>query len=184
MTLEQLTLPFIWLLNGFLAVVYLTLENIVTVALIPGLVWLVMLIPVVQRAWILAAAILSIVAGLSAPSVVGIWLLLMVYGSILAIKLEKFNVESLSWRIISGIAAYVLIGLGFSIYQGLAPSLSDPYGTFAQAKGYLDVIITIAVFLGPLGFVGLLVQSLFAHPPLEGRPEDIVYNVRTRGQQS
>ena len=183
MTLEQLALPLIWLLNGLLAILYLTFEHIVVVALIPGLVWLVTLVPAVQRTWILATTLLAIVAGLLAPSVVGIWLLLMTCGSILALKLEKFNTESLSWRIISGLAAYALIGLGFSLYQGLAPSLLDPYGAFAQGKSYLDILISIAVFLGPLGFVGLLVQALFAHPPLEGTPEDIVYNIRTRGQR-
>ncbi len=182
MDLHTLLLPFIWMLNGFLAVVYLTLENIVVVALIPGLIWLLSLVPKSQRYWMLATAVLAVAAGVAAPTVVSIWLLLMTYGSILAIKLEKFNQESLSWRILSGIAAYALIGIGFSLYSGLSSTLIDPYGTFAQGKGYLDIIISIAVFLGPLGFIGLLVQSLFAHPPIEGRPDEIVTTVRTRGR--
>ena len=181
MTLEPLILPFIWLLNGLLTVAYLTIENILGVALIPGLFWLLKLTPVIQRNWMWAAALLAILAGLCGPAAVGSWLVLMAYGAILAVKLEKFNPEALSWRVISGLAAYALTGLGFSLYQSLAPSLLDPYGTFAQSKGYLDILISIAVFLGPLGFVGLLVQSLFAHPPLEGTPESIVYTVRTRG---
>ena len=182
MELETLLLPFIWLLNGFLTIVYLTVENAVVVILIPGLIWLLKLTPKAQQKWILITSLLAVIAGLFAPPVVGIWLMMMAYGSVLAIKLEKFNAESLSWRVISGISAYALIGVGFTLYTTMSSILIDPYGTFAQGKGYLDIIISLAVFLGPLSFVGLLVQSLFAHPPLEGTPEDIVYNVRTRGQ--
>jgi hypothetical protein len=182
MTLDTLLLPFIWVLNGFLAVVYLVFENFTIVALIPLLVWLWKLTPKAQQWWMAATAVLAVAAGILAPFVVGLWLLLMSGGSILAISLEKFNQESLSWRVISGIAAYALIGIGFSIYNGLSPALIDPYGTFAQGKGYLDILISLAVFLGPLGFVGLLVQSLFAHPPIEGTPEELVTTVRTRGR--
>lgn len=184
MNFTTLTLPFIWLLNGMLAVVYLTIENIVVVALIPGLIGLLKLTPKAQQRWMLITGLLAVVAGIFAPAVVGIWLLLMTFGSLLAIKLEKFNTASLSWRVISGISAYALIGAGFTLYQSTSATLIDPYGTFAQGKGYLDILISLAVFLGPLGFVGLLVQSLFAHPPLEGTPEEIVYNVRSRGAGS
>jgi len=182
MDIQTLLLPFIWVLNGLLVIVYLAVEHIVVITLIPGFVWLWKLTPKPQRGWMFAAAALAVTAAVTAPPVVALWLILMVYGSILAIKLEKFNPESLPWRVISGIAAYALIGIGFSIYTNLAPSLLDPYGTFAQGKGYLDIIISLAVFLGPLGFVGLLVQSLFAHPPIEGTPDEIVTVVRTRGR--
>ncbi len=183
MSFDQLLLPFIWVLNGFLLLLYLAAENIITLALLPGMFILWRDAPAAQRPWMGSAAVLSLAASLFSPVVVGLWLILMAYGSILAVRLEKFNPEALSWRVISGIAAYALIGLGFDLYQALSPALVDPYGTFAQGKGYLDVIISLAVFLGPLGFIGLLVQALFAHPPMTGTPEEIIYTVRTRGSE-
>ncbi len=183
MSLGLVRLPFLWVLNGFLILLYLAAEHFLAILLAPGLYLLWKNAPTAQRSWMGGTAVLSLAASLLAPPVVGIWLSLMSYGAILALRLEKFNPEALSWRVVSGIAAYALIGIGFSMYQGLSPALLDPYGTFAQGKGYLDVIVSLAVFLGPLGFVGLLVQALFAHPPLEGTPEDIIYSVRTRGSE-
>jgi hypothetical protein len=179
--LFQLSLPFIWALNGLLAVLYLLLEHITAVALIPGLGWLCLRSPKPQQRWMFGAALLALAAAIFAPAVVGLWLLLMVYASIVSVKAEKFNPPALHWRVISGLAAYALIGLGFTLYQNLSPALLDPYATFAQGKGYFDIILSIAVFLGPLSFIGLLVQALFAHPPLEGTPESVIASVRTRG---
>ena len=179
MDFHDLLLPFIWTLNGFLAVLYLLWEHMLAVLLLPSFGYLLLHTPKTQRNWMSIAAGLAVLAAAFAPPLIGIWLLLMALGSIIALRLEKFNPENLHWRVISGIASYALVGLGFLLYHDLSPVITDP--TFVQGKGYLDILIGIAVYLGPLGFLGLLVQAIFAHPPLKGSPEDIIYNVRTRG---
>ncbi len=64
------------------------------------------------------------------------------------------------------------MGLGESV-------LSDPM--MAQGAGYLNAIIGIAMYVIPLGFLAMVAQSVWAHPPTIGNPTDLITKVRTRG---
>ena len=181
---EAVTLPLIWVLNGFLLVVYVLLARWTAVILIAPLVWLCISTESSRRTWMIVASGLALLCTLLAPTMMGVWLILMAWGSLIALRLEKFNPAMLRWRIAGGLAAYALVGLGFLLYQLLTPVLADPSGFFAQGQGYLNVIIGIAVYVLPLGFIGMLVQAIWVHPPIEGRtPEDMLYQVRTRGHE-
>ena len=83
---------------------------------------------------------------------------------------------------IRGLALYALAGLGFTLYRdlGLGESvLADPM--MAQGANYLNAIIGIAMYVIPLGFLGMLAQAIWAHPPTPGTPSDLITKVRTRG---
>lgn len=183
MNLQAYLLPFIWALNGLLAVIYLIAEHLIGVSLIYPLTWLIIHTPKSQQGWMLAVAGMGLFCAIFSPIVVGIWLLLMALGSMVALHLEKFNPDNLRWRVVSGIGLYSLMGAGLVIYQHISPFLAGQNEVFAQGQGYLDILISIAIYIGPLGFLGLLAQAVFAHPPLEGTPDEIIYNVRTRGKR-
>lgn len=180
--LASLTLALIWALNGFLVLAYTMAEYVLALLLLPALTWLTADIEDARRPWMMAASLLAVGAALFAPPVVGVWLTLMGYASILAILVEKFDRASLRWRVVGGLTMYSLIGLGFLIYRILTPILATEGGFFAQGQGYLNVIISIAVWFAPLAYLGILVQGVLVHPPEPQAPVDTIRQVRTRGR--
>jgi hypothetical protein len=182
MTPETLLIPFIWLLNGILALAYLTVENITGVLLTFPLFWLISTTEKAQRPWMMGAGAMALAGGMFGSLAVGLWLLVMASASVLTIRLEKFNPATLRWRVAGGMAAYALIGLGAAIYKLLAPAMmSDSF--FAQGQVYLSTIVGVATIIAPVGFLGMLVQAIWAHPPLEQSPEEMFTQIRTRGRR-
>lgn len=176
---SALLLPFLWVLNGLLAVLYLLVDHALAVLLLPLVAWLTATAPKVQQQPTLLASLLALAAALLATPVVGVFLILMTGLGLAAIHSEKFNVTTRRWSTAGGLALYALIGLGAWGYATLAPYLTD--ATLAQGQNYLSTIISLALWLFPLGFLGLLAQALWVHPPLEGTPEDLIVRTRTRG---
>ncbi|MEA2008395.1 MAG: hypothetical protein U9O54_04685, partial [Chloroflexota bacterium] len=182
-TWHVISLPIIWTLNGLLTILYVMTEYVPALLIIPALTWLTADIEDDRRPWMVAASALSLAAALFAPLVVGVWLNIMAYGSIVAIRVEKFNRSTLRWRVVSGLTAYALIGLGFLVYQALTPVITASSEIFSQGQSYLNVIISLAVWIMPLGFVGLLVQAVWVHPPQAQAPGQIIEQIRTRGRR-
>jgi len=182
MTLDTLLLPLIWMLNGLLALTYLTVEHITVVLLAFPLYWLIATTEKAQRPRMMGAGAMALAGAMFGSLAVGLWLLVMASASVMTIRLEKFNPATVRWRVAGGITAYALIGLGAAIYKLLAPSMmSDSF--FAQGQVYLSTIVGVATIIAPVGFLGMLVQSVWAHPPLEGTPEDMYSQIRTRGRR-
>ena len=183
MTSDSYLLPFLWTLNGFLTLVYLTLEHLAVVLLALPLFRLISTTENSQRPWMLASAALALAASMFGTLAVGIWMLLMAAASLLAIRLEKFNPQTLRWRVAGGLAGYALIGLGAAIYKLLIPLMMAGDSFFAQGQVYLSTIVGVATIIGPVGFLGMLLQAVWAHPPLEQSPEEIYSQIRTRGRR-
>ena len=183
MTSDSYLLPFLWTLNGFLTLVYLMLEHLAVALLVFPLFRLISTTEKSQRPWMMASGAMAMAASMFGTLAIGVWMLIMAATSTLVIRLEKFNPQTLRWRIAGGIALYSLIGLGASVYRMIAPSLmSDAF--FAQGQVYLSTIVGVATIIGPVGFMGMLAQSVWAHPPLEQSPEEMYSQIRTRGQRS
>jgi hypothetical protein len=51
-----------------------------------------------------------------------------------------------------------------------------------QRATCLNAIIGIAMYVIPLGFLAMLAQSIWAHPPGPGSPEQLITKVRRRGK--
>ena len=182
MSPNTLALPFIWLLNGILTLAFLALEHITVMLLAFPLYWLISTTEKAQRPWMMGAGAIALAGAMFGSLAVGIWLLGMASASVLTIRLEKFNPHTLRWRVAGGIAAYALIGLGAAVYKLLAPSMmSDNF--FAQGQVYLSTIVGVATIIAPVGFLGMLVQAVWAHPPLDGTPEEMYSQIRTRGRR-
>jgi hypothetical protein len=175
------TLPFLWIANGFLALVWLVAEHLWVVLLVPALGIAVLQAPENQLPWTLGVAVLSLVAGVVAPFPVALLLLAMTLAGLAAKRLERLNPQNTHWTLVRGLGLYSLIALGYTAYRTwLVPGMSDP--ALQQGQAYLSAIASIALYLFPLGVLALLLQGLFVHPPVQGEADEIIYHFRSRGK--
>jgi hypothetical protein len=172
-----------YLLNGFLTLLWLVVDHLVLVLLLAPLVWLSHSSPDEQRPWCLGASLLAMLAGAVAPAPVPLMLLVMAASGALVSRLERFNTLSARWNTLRGLALYSLAGLGATLYQDLARE-NAATGLLAQGEIYLSTIAAFAMYLIPLGFLALLAQTLWAHPPVPGKPADLIHTIRSRGKRT
>lgn len=172
----------IWTVNGLLAILYALIDHLTALGFAVAVLAFVITTPREQRTWAMGAGLLSVAASLIAPIPTPLFLLVMILGGWVAVILEQYNRPAQRWNVIRGLALYALAGVGFALYRnlGLGDSiLGDPM--MAQGAGYLNAIIGIAMYVIPLGFMAMLAQSIWAHPPAPGTPSDLITKVRTRG---
>lgn len=173
--------PFLWATNGFLALLWLLTDYGWSVLLALALGITVWYAPQVQRGWTLGAALLGLVAGLVSPFPVAVLMTVMAAAGQITVRLDKFSPQNTHWTMVRGIALYALVGLGFSAYRAfLLPAMSDP--ALVQGQVYLSAIASIALYLLPLGYLALLAQGLFVHPPVDGRADEVIFKYRSRGK--
>ena len=180
--MELLTERLIWIVNGFLAILYSLVDHLTALLFVAAITAFIITTSKEQRMWALGSGLLSIAGSLLAPSPVPLFLLVMILGGWTVVALEKYNPSAQRWNVVRGLALYALAGLGFTLYRelGLGESvLADPM--MSQGANYLNAIIGIAMYVIPLGFLGMLAQSIWAHPPAPGTPSDLITKVRTRG---
>ena len=182
LTPHDLWLPFLWVANGLLALLYLLAGRFLALLLLPALGWLAASAPGEQRPWTAVAAGLALLASTLAPQPVPALLLLMAFAGVVSVLLERFNSPALRWRSAGGIALYGLMGLGFAAYQQLAPTLGANDPLLSQGQRYLGVLASIAMYFYPLGFLALLAQAIWVHPPLSHSPEGLIHTIRSRGK--
>jgi hypothetical protein len=174
-------LPFLWLANGVLALVWLALDHLWVVLLVPALGYAVLQAPENQRTWTLGVAALSLAAGAVAPFPVALLLLVITLAGLLAARVEKVNPQNTHWTLVRGLGLYSLIGLGYTAYHAwLLPAMTDP--ALQQGQAYLSAIAGVALYLFPLGVLALLAQGLFVHPPVQGEADELIYRFRSRGK--
>ena len=170
-----------YLLNGFLALLWLLVDHILLALLTAPLVWLSFTSPREQRSWSLASGGMAVLASSIAPAPVPLLLLVMAAAGVLATRLDRFNTTAARWNTVRSLALYSLVGSGFTFYQDLAhASTASPL--LAQGQVYLSTIASFALYLIPLGYLVLLAQSLWAHPPIPGKPADLIHTIRSRGK--
>jgi hypothetical protein len=170
-----------YLMNGFLALLWLLVDHLLLVLLTLPLAWFTYHSPNEQRAWSLAAGGLALLTSAIAPAPVPLLMLVMAISGLLAVHLEQFNQARARWNTVRGLALYSLAGSGFTIYQDLVGrSTASPL--LAQGQVYISTIAGFAMYLIPLGFLALLVQTLWSHPPIQGKPADLIHIIRSRGK--
>ncbi len=170
-----------YLLNGALALLWLLLDHLLQVLLVVPLAWLSCTAPEEQRYWTYTTGGLSLIASALAPAPVPLLMLIMACAGCLAGYLEQFNARAVRWNTVRGLALYSLAGLGFTVFQELSASTAAS-PLLQQGQAYLSAIAAFAMYLVPLGFLALLVQTLFAHPPVSGKPGELIHTIRSRGK--
>jgi len=175
-------LPAIWVLNGSLAVLYTAAAHWYLLVLAGGVIALY-LSPqaggAMQRRWLLGSGALLFAAAWMSMSAVGALAAGMILAALAALRLEQFNPRLLYWRVVQGLGLYGLIVLGVLAYHALIASAPPDF--LSAGQGYLEIVADIALYAYPLGFLAMLAQAVFAHPPV-GRPEDLITTIRTRGK--
>jgi len=180
----DITAVLVWTINGFLVLVYYAVDHIQTVLLAVAAILFAAYTSREQRVWAVASGALAILASLLAPATVPLFLLLMSLAGWAGQWLEQYNKPANHWNTIRGQALYALAGLGFALYRdfGLGSSIaSDPM--MSQGAGYLNALIGISMYVIPLGWLAMLTQSIWAHPPAQGTPDALITNIRTRGKK-
>ena len=174
----------IWVTNGLIVVLFSTADHLLTLALLASVGAFVWVSPNEQRSWAIGAGVLSVVASAFALSPIPVFLLVMSLGGWVALVMEKYNHPAIRWNIIRGISIYAVSGMGYSLYRGSGASAalaSDPQ--MAQGAVYINMIAGVAMYAIPLIFMGMLTQSIWAHPPAPGgRPAQLISTIRTRGK--
>ncbi len=172
-------LPLLWLVNGFLVTCYFLADHWPTVLAVPLAAWLLAGERRERRPLGLAALTAALAATVFAPNPVPYAVGLMLLAGAVAVQVERHDPLALRWQAYRALGLYGLIGLGFRLWRLLPADFTDP--SLVTGMGYLDAIIGIAMYVYPLGYLALLAQSFFVHPPL-GRPEDVVREIRIRRQ--
>jgi len=174
----------IWVINGFLVLLFSTADHLWTLTLLISMGVFLWVSPDEQRSWAIGAGVLSVVASALALSPIPVFLLAMSLGGWVALVMEKYNRPAIRWNIIRGISIYAVAGMGYSLYRssGAATALAtDPQ--MAQGAVYINMIAGVAMYVIPLIFMGMLTQSIWAHPPAPGgRPAQLIGRIRTRGK--
>jgi len=174
-------LPFVWLINGVMALVWLLTDHLWQVGLAGALGYAVLHAPETQKQWTLGVAFLALLAGIFAPFPVSLFMLIMTIAGVIAVRLERLNPQNTHWTMIRGLGLYALTALGFFTYHELIlPSMSDP--TLVQGQAYINAIASFALYLVPLGYLALLAQGMLVHPPVQQDPSEIIYRLRSRGK--
>jgi len=170
-----------WEVNGILALLFFSLDHLASLALAFSAGWFAAVTPREQQPWAYASASLSVLASLLAPPPVPVLALALSLASWAARALEHYNQSAQCWNAIRGQALYALAGIGFGLYRSLdlgAALAADP--SMSQGAGYLNALLGVAMYVLPLGFLAFLAQSVWAHPPVRGTPEEVIRRVRTR----
>jgi hypothetical protein len=174
----------IWTINGFLVMVYYALDHIQTIVLAIATILFAAYTSKEQKVWAAASGAIAILASLFSPAPVPLFLLVMSLAGWAGTWLEQYNKPAQHWNTIRGQALYALAGLGFAMYRnfGLGSSIaSDPM--MSQGAGYLNALIGIGMYVIPLGWLAMLTQSIWAHPPAQGTPDALITTIRTRGKR-
>jgi hypothetical protein len=192
--LDIIVLVLIWIANGGLVVIFWLVDHILLLAAIPSFYLLIVQARQEQRLYALAAGGLSLLASLLVPPPIPLIILVMAWAGVAAIKVDKFNPDSLRWRVVGGLALYAVAALGWTAYSAYVAGLSgeqwgalfaadEAAATIAQGRSFLSTISVWGLWIiVPLGYFSLLLQGIFVHAPLAASPEKIIQTVRARGE--
>jgi hypothetical protein len=181
---------FLWLLNGFLAVAYLLWGKLLVVLLTVPLLWMYIKMPDLcgefynpeLRPWLAVCSSVWLLSSIFSPSPVPLFLLVMALISAVMVRLENFNPVERYWSVITGMTIYSLVGIGSAIltvyFTSVSASSQKLY--LAQGQDFIATLVSFALYMLPIVYIGMLVKGLFVHAPTH-KPQEIARQVRTRG---
>lgn len=178
--------PILWVLNGFLIVLYTIGAHLPVLLVLPPAVWLYVRLPQAagpayktsMRPWLIAAAGLAFLSAIAAPSPVPWLLALIAWVGAGVTRIDPYRPDEAAWNTIQGLALYALVGLGAALYGVMSANAT---GLAVIGQGYTNIIIAVALWIVPIGWLVLTVRNLFAHPPTQ-QPTDLYTSIRTRGK--
>jgi hypothetical protein len=191
---DTVVLVLIWIANGGLVVAFWLADHLLLLAAIPALYLLVAQARQEQRGYTLIAGGLALLASLLVPPPIPLIILAMAWAGVGAVKVDRFNPDSLRWRVVGGLALYAVAALAWTAYSAYVAGLSaeqwgalfaadEAAATIAQGRSFLNTISVWGLWIiVPLGYFSLLLQGIFVHAPLSASPEKLIQMVRARGE--
>lgn len=177
----------IWAVNGFLVLAYLAADNILVILLVISVVLFAIRTPPSEhKGWVVISGVFAGLAAFFSPFPVPPFLLTMSLAGWVVQYLEKYNRPAQRWNTVKNLITYSSFGLFYALvlYLGwLNPThYTDPMTI--QGMGYMATIASIAMFIMPIAFVAMAIQTTLALPPSPGgSPEELITSVRTRGKE-
>jgi len=185
--------PLVWLVNGLLVIVYVGASRAFLLLLILPLAHLVGRAPREHRPWLAAVGVLALAAAAFVPPPVPMLLALLSAAAALAVQLDRFNPKALRWRASGGLALYALAALGYAGYAAYTSRIEadawaglvaggEAAAIVGQGRAFLNTLSIWGLWvILPLGYLALLAQGIFVHPPAQSSPGDLIHFVRSRG---
>lgn len=186
MSPETLLLPFVWVLNGLLALVWLAVDNLALVLLIPALVWLYLLLGQRlheaqarrMRQVLLPAGGLALAAALIAPNPAPYLVAGLAGVGGFVMRVDNYRPDESAWETIQNLILYALVGLGARVlFWALENQAAD---NLATGVNYLAVLASFALWGMPIAQAGLLIKNLLAHAPTGADPRTVIERARER----
>ena len=193
---QSIELFFVWSVNGALVAAFWLADHALPIATLPALTILLSHAPREQRSAGLAATLIGLIACLLVPQPIPVVILAMGWVGVAAVELDKFNPDTLRWRVIGGIAIYAIASIAWTVYTAYVSTISpqdwsgmiatgEAASTIAQGKSFLQTISIWGLWIiVPLGFFTLLLKGFFVHPPVIAAPANMIHTVRTQGEQA
>jgi hypothetical protein len=186
MNLDTLLLPFVWVLNGLLALVWLAFDNLALVILIPALVWVYLLIGQRlqeaqarrMRQMLLPAGGLALAAALFAPTPAPFLIAALTGVGGFVIRVDDYRPDESAWETIQNLILYALVGLGARVLFWFLDS--QPADNLIAGVNYLAVLAGFALWGMPVAQAGLLIKNLLAHAPTGANPGAVIERARER----
>ncbi len=185
--IDVVLLPFIWVLNGAIAVAFAALDHLPLVVL-PGL-FAVLYVQSGQLAGGQARhvrAMLFVTGGLAAAAVQlapqpAPYLLLGLMGAgLAAVHFERYRPDEVLWDVLQNVILYALVGLGARVLLWMLNSDMSSAGLYASGVNYLTMLTGFALWGMPVAKGGLLIKNLLAHAPAGSDPQTIISKARER----
>jgi hypothetical protein len=189
----------LWEINALLALVYVAWEHVAALVTIGAMTVLLRGVPATlasQRPWILAVGMVALLAALLAPAPAPFVMAALAVAATVAVHFDHYGPDVLRWRVVGGLALYALAALAYLAYSRYLDGLDavawakalggegEAQQALAQGRAFVDTLARWGLWLIiPLGFLSMLAQGVFIHPPTPQRPEQLVSTIRTRGQR-
>ena len=187
--MDSIFIPFLWALNGALAIIYILAENLLTVGLLVVLVWmLVSLKPFANayyaeriQSFLLVTGVVSLVMSVIAPSPAPFFLLVMPLFAMVSLYLglSRSNPADIFWQY----AQTALIYNGaIVLFMFLESNLGRASGTsgemyLLQGQNYVGLVGGIAMYGIPVFFMASVAKEYLAHKPQQ-EPIDLLTTIR------
>ncbi len=186
MTPDTLLLPFVWVLNGLLGLVWLGLDNLALALLIPLLAWLYRLVGERlqeaqarrMRQALLPVGGLGLAAVLFAPSPAPYLLAGLAAVGCFVVRVDNYRPDESAWETIQNLLLYALVGLGARVL--LWAMDAQPADSLIAGVNYLAVLTGFALWGMPVAQAGLLIKNLLAHAPTGAAPASVIERARER----
>lgn len=164
----------LYLANGFLVLTYVLWEHLAGILVLASFGFFALRAPAGQRAWTVGAGTLALLAAFLAPTPAPFLLAtIMSLAGVAAVLLDRFNPDSLRWRITGGLTLYALAALAHLGYQTYLAGVDaaawaqaiggqgEASAALVQGRAFVETLATWGLWLIiPLGYFFLLAQVL------------------------